>query len=197
MDKLKNKIITGGFSLIELTVTIGIFLIISSVLIFNYSDFRNRMSLSKEVANIVSDIRTAQVYSLGTRQYGGFGIDDIKGYGVYFKIDTPINQKKYQIFLDLNSPSNKIYDAGTEEVGSAIQIMTTNKISSLTCVDFLGNSSSCTEVNIFYSRPYVNAFISNNDGSYDYVEIEVQSTSNVSLKKTIKVHKTTGYVEIY
>lgn len=195
MDKLKNKIITGGFSLIELTVTIGIFLIISSVLIFNYSDFRDRMSLSKEVANIVSDIRTAQVYSLGTRQYGSLGIDDIKGYGVYFNTTNIANQKQYQIFLDLDSPSNQIYDSGAakaEEVGSAIQITTTNKILSLKC-----GSNSCTEVNIFYSRPYVNAFISNNDGSYDYVEIEVQSTSNVSLKKTIKVHKTTGYVEIY
>ncbi len=188
MDKLKNKTITGGFSLIELMVTIVIFVIISSVIIFNYPNFRDKMSLSREVANIVSDIRTAQVYSLGTKQHENFGINEIKGYGVYFNTTS---SKQYQIFLDLVSSDNRIYNVG-EEVGLAIQITTTNKISSLKC-----GSNSCTEVNIFYSRPYVNAFISNNDGSYDYVEIEVQSTLNVSLKKTIKVNKTTGHVEVY
>ncbi|MEK7575959.1 MAG: prepilin-type N-terminal cleavage/methylation domain-containing protein [Patescibacteria group bacterium] len=191
MDKLKNKTITGGFSLIELMVTIVIFVIISSVIIFNYPNFRDKMSLSREVANIVSDIRTAQVYSLGTKQHENFGINEIKGYGVYFNTTSP---KQYQIFLDLTSSDNRIYNVG-EEVGSAIQITTTNKISSLKCG---GGSCSNNEVSIFYSRPYVNAFISDNGTNlYDYVEIEVQSTSNSSLKKTIKVNKTTGHVEVY
>ena len=194
MDKLKNKNIIGGFSLVELVVTIGIFAIISSIILLNYPNFRDKMSLNKEVVNIVSNIRTAQVYSLGTKQHGSFSIIDIKGYGVNFNTANP---KQYQIFLDLTSSNNRIYNnTGIgEEVGSAIQITTTNKISSLKCNGVPCNNN---EVNIFYSRPYVNAFISN-DGTnfYDYVEIEVQSTSNSSLKKNIKVSKTTGHVEVY
>jgi type II secretory pathway pseudopilin PulG len=193
LDKLENKNIIGGFSLAELVVTIGIFAIISSIILLNYPNFRDKMSLNKEVANIVSNIRTAQVYSLGTKQHGSFSIIDIKGYGVNF---NTVNPKQYQIFLDLTLSNNSIYNTGiSEEVGSAIQITTTNKISSLKCD---GAPCNNNEVNIFYSRPYVNAFISNDGANfYDYVEIEVQSMSNSSLKKTIKVNKTTGYVEVY
>lgn len=92
-----SKHTSSGFSIIELIVAIGIFIIISSSVLFSYTGFNNRVGLETMAHQIGQWVRDAQVSAMGVR-YARTG-DTYPGFGLHFDILQP---NKFIYFADLD-----------------------------------------------------------------------------------------------
>ncbi len=107
-----NKLIKikFGFTLVEILVSLFIIVTLTTVLLVNYHSTNRRAALITAAQKLASDIRLAQEYSLGSKEFKGqvpFG-----GWGVYFDINSP---DRYIIFADQDPPSgDKKYNTGEE-----------------------------------------------------------------------------------
>lgn len=82
MLNLKNKIkYNKGLTLIELMVVISIFLVITTIVIFNYEGFSSTVSLQNLTDDIALSIRKAQSFAIGARGVTG---NFSNSYGVHF-----------------------------------------------------------------------------------------------------------------
>lgn len=97
-----------GFTLIEMIVVMGIFVLLSTTLFINYSQFSVDASLSNLTHQIALIIRQAQVYGISVSQTAS-GLQEFRGYGVYFSTATLNDQKTVILFNDW-SQVNKKYD---------------------------------------------------------------------------------------
>jgi prepilin-type N-terminal cleavage/methylation domain-containing protein len=197
--KLKNK--NSGFTLIEMAVVLSIFAIISSLVIFNYSDFRSSVSLDNLSQDIALSVRRAQSYATSVQ-----GSNDINaglvfpGYGMHFSTTAgPAfsgGPKSFIFFADLAggpiSSGLPVYDesnttrscgystltAGNECI-EEVAINSTDFISEL-CA-YVGTTSSCGgTLDIVFTRPQP-------DASICYVPIGLSSCSSNVSSATIKV----------
>ena len=97
-----------GFSLIELLVVTGIFIVLTGVVLANNAQFNNSVLLGNAAYDIALSVRQAQVYGLSTQSYSGeFQV----GYGVHFASPT-----QYLLFADLDEDHNKRYDVGIDQI---------------------------------------------------------------------------------
>jgi prepilin-type N-terminal cleavage/methylation domain-containing protein len=101
--RIKNQ---TGFTLIELLASIFIISLISTIFIVNYHNTNNRSLLNVTKQKLVSDIRLAQNYSLGSKKYNTTNTPS-GGWGAHFSLTSPSN---YLIFADLDS--SRSYDNG-------------------------------------------------------------------------------------
>lgn len=97
-----------GFSLLEILVSIFIIASISGIFMANYHSANKRSELINAAQKLASDIRLAQNYSLGSREFNNEA--PAGGWGVYFNKTAP---NYYIIFADTNG--NKNYNAGIGE----------------------------------------------------------------------------------
>ena len=96
-----------GFSLVELMVSISIFMVVTAVTLTSYPKFSNRLSLDLLAEDIALSIRQAQIFGssvLGAR--GGVGLANIfTAYGVHFEEpDMTSPNYNYLIFADVANP---------------------------------------------------------------------------------------------
>ena len=101
-----------GFTLIELLTTVFIIVLITGLFMANYQTANKRSQLNMFKQKLVSDIRLAQNYSLGSKTYDGINTPK-GGWGVHFDLAKP---GQYIIFADGKTElgNNKSYDAGEE-----------------------------------------------------------------------------------
>lgn len=89
-----------GFTLVEIIITVGIFLILTTIVVAAFRNFETKASLDGDTKAIVNVLRLAQNKSLAAE--GG------KNYGVHF------DSNAYTLFSDINyspaSPNNIIYN---------------------------------------------------------------------------------------
>jgi len=113
----KIAISNSGFTLIELLISIFIIGLISGVFMVNYHNTNKRSELNVEKQKLVSSIRLAQNYSLGSKAYDDDGNTPRGGWGLHFSLSDPT---RYIIFADKDAPNgNQSYDDG-----EAIEIKT-------------------------------------------------------------------------
>lgn len=112
--ELRIKNCQTGFSLIELMVTITIFVIITSITLTNYPKFGNKLSLDLLAQDIALSLRQAQISGssvLGSRS-GGTGSPRVFGaYGVHFEAPRSDGGSAnftypYLLFADITPTSN-------------------------------------------------------------------------------------------
>ncbi|MCK5416159.1 type II secretion system protein [Candidatus Parcubacteria bacterium] len=110
----KYKLITqkGGFTLVELLVSVGVIVVITSVFLINYNQYRKSANLNMATQEIVSNIRRVQNYALASKEDVSGNIPD-GGWGIYFDIT---NNNKLIIFADMND--NGTYDGDGDGDGS-------------------------------------------------------------------------------
>jgi prepilin-type N-terminal cleavage/methylation domain-containing protein len=112
MDKLYSQNNKRGFTLVELMVSISIFIIITSVTLVNYPRFSNKLSLDLLAEDVALSVRQAQVFGasvLGTKTVGQNSTKAFKAYGIHFEAPLPnAATYKYLIFADING--DRIYD---------------------------------------------------------------------------------------
>ncbi len=109
---LKKKKYRAGMTLIELMVVLAIFAVVSSIVIFNYGNFKSTASLQNLAEDIALSIRSAQGYAIGVKSVGSAG--EFPGYGIHFgptsTTDTK-GPKTFILFADIPSDTNDISTA--------------------------------------------------------------------------------------
>ena len=176
-----------GFSLIELLVVTGIFIVITGVVLSNNAQFNNSVLLGNAAYDIALSVRQAQVYGLSTQSHQGqFQV----GYGIHFASPT-----QYLLFADLDSENNKRYDAGVDQVVSQFTLGRGHTIKR-----FCGVTNSAVDecsdsvvpiphLDIGFLRPNPDATITSDSPSdYSIARIVIQSvggeTRTVSIQST-------------
>lgn len=165
-----------GFTLIELVVTIGIFIIISTLVFANYPEFKSNMSLKKTAQEIALTIRQAQVYALGVK---GFE-EEFSGYGVNFNLS---NQDSFILFSDSNG--DFYYNAG-EQVEN-YRIETGDKISELCGADVTREVCGLSQLNVVFWRPSPIVKLNDGAGNDNFSSVKIRIKSTRGNTKTIIV----------
>jgi prepilin-type N-terminal cleavage/methylation domain-containing protein len=104
--KEKNK----GFTIIEMLFVVGIFGILTAIVVYNYSKFDNEIILTNTTYEVALQVRQAQVYSIGVRSSGegGSGRSDFETqFGTFIYLDG--SNQNMILFADV---SGVAHDAG-------------------------------------------------------------------------------------
>jgi len=142
-----------GFTLIELIVTVSVFVMLSLSVLGNYRSTTKSLSLNSLANLISSDIRRAQTYGISS-----LSTEDNNAYGVSFNMTYP---NAYMLFSDNNGNfRNNDNDRATCS-GDCVERMTikSGSIISKLCVDMKKDhltSTTCTGVanlHIAFQRP--------------------------------------------
>lgn len=100
--KMKER----AFTLVEMMVSISIVTVIMMIILFDYSSFNDRLSLTSAQQEISIAIRQAQVYGLSVKESGVIGEGNFTaGYGIYVSPSAP---NEYYIYSDIDD--DNVYD---------------------------------------------------------------------------------------
>jgi len=115
---MNKRISNRGFTLIELITSIFIIMAMVSLFLVNYHNTNQRSQLNVEKQKLVSNIRLAQNYGLGSKTYDGVNFP-AGGWGVHFNIADPTH---YIIFADQDG--DKLYnDDITKDLAKEIKAL--------------------------------------------------------------------------
>jgi len=114
--KGKPSVFQTGFTLVELLITITMFVIITGVVLVNSNTFDNSILLHNFAYDVALTIKQAQSYAVNVQESNATNVGDLLykyPYGVYFDISHNTN---YVFFTDVLGPdgnlgSDSIYDA--------------------------------------------------------------------------------------
>jgi len=171
-----------GFTLLELIVSISIFVIVSTVVLANYSKYSGRVSIENLAHEIAISIRQAQVFGQNIREFGA-GSNQFPSYGVHF---DSTNKNSFVFFADVNG--NKKYDSpdcvsvGTECIERFI-IQTGSSISDL-CGDTVCSRDS---LDVTFTRPDPDAYILSNGAGSPHSTGDIVVTTNKGESKKVVV----------
>lgn len=175
VKKFKSE---AGFTLMELIVSISIIVLISGVFLANYHSTNKQSELTMVAQKLVSDIRLAQNYSLGSKEYS-LSVP-AGGWGVHFdKVSSP---GSYKIFADSNG--NMEYDAGEADKDKGGQ--TVNLPAGVT-ISEIDVGVSINSVDITFLPPDPTTNIWNGVNNYNAVQIKLEGEDG-SLMKTVAVN---------
>ncbi len=110
-----NNELIGGFSLIELMVTITIFVMVTSITLTSYPKFSNKLSLDLLAQDIALSLRQAQISGssvLGARNAGLGQLTVFGAYGIHmedpnFSYNSTPYLYSYSLFADIDK--NRIF----------------------------------------------------------------------------------------
>lgn len=195
-NKMNKKIsFQGGFTLIEFVVVMIIFAIMSSVSLFNYNAYRNRIEFTNLAQDIALTIRQAQVYGIsGTDRrigsdsinpnilFGSMIVDITQDRSIRGVAVNPV-QKSLVLFDDVNR--NRIFDEATDTVIDRRSIVD-NAVRLAVCFSMVGtDSGECEEelsfdgyIYITFTRPYPEPSIRYNGVNYSQVSLIIKDKSN-------------------
>ena len=211
----KNKY-TKGATLLEMMVVISIFVVISTVTVFNYGQFNSSMSTQNLVDDIALSIRKAQSYAIGVR-----GVNDVflGGYGVRFSVNPLVSGDEYKssnksfvVFAEMGD-KNYGYDYGAyngcgdpidgDECIEILKILSSDEISSIKIYGAsdseIGTLVGDDALDIVFYRPNPEPFFCYKEnplsgycsiGMEDvvYVKIDVKNTAGgVETVRTIRI----------
>ncbi len=198
----------AGFTMIELMVVIFIFLVISTLVIFNYRSFNSSVSLQNLAQDIGLAIRKAQVYSTSTKSASAL----FPSYGVHFSLtgtdDILGHEKAFVLFADVPTALVAgMYEQSSTNCGSVsggsnpdecveiIKITTQDKISELCAENVCYDKNDNPRIDISFTRPYPEAkfCVNGSCGTVSNVTIRIESAGN--LTKDVLVWST-GQIDI-
>ncbi len=139
---------TRGFSIIELLVAVGIFMVLSATFLFNYGTFDRRVTVDILAHQIAGWVRDAQVSAMSVKRARN-DAGKFPGYGLYF---DATKKDRFVFFADLDG--DRLYDPYTSKCGAVseeceqeIVLLHGNTIDSICGDANSGSSLSCTSVN--------------------------------------------------
>lgn len=198
---------SGGVTLIELLVVIFIFMVISSITIFNYNKFNSSLSTKNLVDDIALSVRRAQGYAIGVRGYSDLFS---YGYGIHFTANPVISDlsagsnKSFILFANINN--NETYDHNFTGCGNPTDQNECLEVLNITSSDkifdiFVESGGSHTIINegsldIFFKRPNPEPTFCARDSSsgscnfsndISYIKIRVLNDKNPGVYKAITI----------
>lgn len=172
----------GGFTLVEVLVSLGIFAVLTGVVLSNYRGYNTNALFANASEDIVLALRQAQVYGVGAK---GEGSSFTTPFGVYFNEATP---NQIIIFADTDS-------SGSRNTGdSDIDIIKWPSDIKIETGGLLCNSGTVANLAITFTRPNPNANIYGNGApctatgkisitnGIKNASIEITSTGQISLQ---------------
>ncbi len=179
-----------GFTLVELVVSIAIFLIITSVVMVSQHRFGGNILITNLAYDVALGIRQAQVYGISVKQSStGFN----QSYGIHFESQSPgVPANYYILFADLDGSGS--YKTGSDtgdgcksatECVSFFRVEKGNSISGL-CV----GSNPCSAVDtldIVFHRPDPEPVITANGQATLYPSAVITVSSPQGVTKTVSV----------
>lgn len=184
MISFKQK--TKGFTLVEMLISVGIFTIMSAIILANYPEFRSRSALDNLTAQVATVFREAQVYGISVREEGS---SFSAGYGVHV---SAANNKELIIFADIDkgftfSKDDTVLETFTLNGGETI-----SQICAPSCVGDQTKPIQPDSVTVVFIRPNPDAYFSVND-VYD----EGSMPPSISIQISNKSGSYRRYVELY
>lgn len=186
---IKQCSFNKGLTLVELIVVISIFMIITSVAIFNYGNFNSTVSLQNLTDDIALSIRKAQGFAIGAR---GVEIGEDKtfknSYGVHFSVDTlPTgslsgSNKSFIMFtVPITDEKRYVDDGNAGEIcndgtNKCTELFSINSIDEVKEIIIDGDIKTSGSLDIIFTRPEPKANFcyrasSSNTGSCDSTNI--------------------------
>lgn len=191
MIKHKKKI-KNGFSVVEFIVVVSIFATMSSITLFNYNEYRQRIEELNVAQDIAITLRQAQIYgiSASNRDVGQTFADDEEEATFFTSTIADITDNTsirglaidpgtntLSVFEDVNYDNE--YTAGLDVLIDERQILTT-RVYTKVCIDdtLPTDFTTCTNiesgnelVHVTFQRPYPDAYVVYDGTSYSYVWI--------------------------
>ncbi|MFA6295694.1 MAG: prepilin-type N-terminal cleavage/methylation domain-containing protein [Candidatus Paceibacterota bacterium] len=191
-NKLYSSSRSRGFTLVELMVTVGIFVMMTALVLARYDSFGTGTILTNMAYDIALTIRQAQTYGLSVRKVDSSTNDFSAAYGVHFNDVTGV--RKFILFTD--SDKDGFYVSGNDIDISTYNLKQGAKIKNALCV---GTGTSCsntdvTDIDITFKRPNPEAIICAKNSTtlgcaWKYAKITITSADSSS-DREIYVTKT-------
>ena len=181
----------SGFTLVELLVSIGIFMLITTMAVMNHAQFNSSVLLTNLAYEVGLSIRQAQVYGITVKQTDAAKFES--GYGIHFDLDDP---KTYILFEDFKSSASAIEASHTYDVGdSDIETFRIQKGNRVSGIYIDGDTDSRAEVDITFIRPNPDAYIkySGDSGLHNKAEICLKSPQGTARKVIVE---NTGQISV-
>ncbi|MFA7285533.1 MAG: type II secretion system protein [Candidatus Paceibacterota bacterium] len=195
MSFLKTVQKNRGMTYVELIVVISIVALLSTVSLFNYGEFQDRVDIKNLANDVALKVTEAQKNSIAGRVPAtGAPLNWRPSYGVYFDINT---DKTFNIFTDING--DKKYTCPGAECTSGINITKGNYISHVEY--FLNDNPNPINnpLHITFTRPNSGAVFYVGSSltplvNLQFVQITL-SSPNVGIYSVIKIYPS-GRVQI-
>ncbi len=181
LARSKNKILTtGGFTLVEMMVSISIIVLITGLALVRYSAFNSAVLLKSQALEMALDIRQAQAYGVSVSVQTG---NARRAYGMAW--DDSSNT--YQLFQDTVT-ENGALDNG-EAIGQTYTIDPRFEISDITAVGS-NCSGDIAKAAVTFKRPNFDAIIWTAGGctSESSLTVVLRSVEDSSVSRTINVY---------
>lgn len=141
-----------GFTLVELLIVLGVFTLLTGVVLSNYRTYNTNATFANASEDIVLALRQAQVYGAGVKgniiSCGGSSFNC--SYGVHFSQST----NSIVLFADVDG--NRVYTGADNPPVETITWGSTISIDKLTCG---GLDCSTGVANVTFKRPNPDAYI--------------------------------------
>jgi len=196
MPDFFNKKI-GGFTIIELVVTTGIFVLITTVAMVKNTQFNSSVSITNLAYEVALQIREAQSFGVSVKEFGvgsgNFGVS----YGVHFKRDT---LDSFDFFADVNGNSDYESGSGSLEWQNTLSMVGGNSIQMFCATPISGaevcsDDGSITKLNILFERPKPDALINTGTSGYSSARIVIISRTGTTREINVKSTGQIGVVE--
>lgn len=187
-----------GFTLLELIVSIGIMLVISSVIISGQGRYTSGVSLRNVANDLGLSLRQAQIYGVSVKELAPGGGNFNVGYGIAFNTATPPSgdEQSFIFFADRNG--NGIYDGTwdcplgpTSECLDKTTLTSGNHVSDL-CIIASGveTCEDISRLDISFVRPAIEARIYYNGGAMGASGAEVKLGSLDDRENSVTIFST-------
>ena len=171
-----------SFTLIELTVVIGIIALLTALILPNYRVGQRQFALQRSAHKLSQDLRRAQEMAMSAAfSEETEGKVPKGGYGIIIKLQ-PMPQKTYILFGDKNG--NGDYDAGSDyTIGGEIKL---EKGIFLESIQTNFGSSNSATITFIPPDPEISI---KTPGQSECVEISLAHEQNPGINKSIYVNK--------
>ena len=163
---------SAGFTLIELLVVVSILVVISGVLLANYSQFGGTVLLRNLAYDIALSVREAQVFGISGRSFSGTQF--AAGHGIHVNLQD--DAQRMFLFTDVNGDG--LYTSAGEWI-ETYMLERGYRIDRVCVPSGLSEDCLVTEANILFRRPEPDAVINASFGSgfsqYGRVRIVIAS----------------------
>ncbi len=188
-----------GFTTLELMVVIGIFVIMTGVVLSNLPGFRDQSAVGLVAQQIALVARQAQVYGNSGREFSG---NSVERYGLDFDLNQAngLTDSSFAMFADFNNN----YDYNTSPTPELVEIFSMQggiKISDpnglARCTTTTTCNSATRVTNVLFRRAYPDAIFSDGVGAPQTnvvcTVVRLESIRNPSIKKDVVIWST-GYI---
>lgn len=196
----------GGFTLTELVVTIGVFLLLSTVALVNFRQVDNSLVLQNVAHQVALVVRKAQILGISVQGVKSGSGTVFPSYGVNFDISGPPPDNFFRLFADLpvgggNGVFNGTICPGTIVIGNEC-VQKYTLAGGYTVKQLCGNKkvggalATCglSRLDISFIRPNPDAVIIGN-ATTPFSDGEIIIQSRLGKTKTIVIWKT-GHISI-